>query len=102
GQQARLRRVGRAILLQLVAVDAIAVDVAHIEFFPILRRVRVRVEPAQAAVRGFLMAMLDDGADLPRVRWIRAALAMVVAGLGEVPEVIDDASGDERVAVLVE
>src|SRR5262249_34766134 len=64
--------------------------------------VGVAVEPAQAAVRGFLVAVLDDAADLPRERRIRAPLAMVVAGLGEVPEVIDDAGGDEGIAVVVE
>src|SRR5882724_8653886 len=48
------------------------------------------------------MLVLDDGADLPGERRIRAALAMVVAGLGEVPEVIDDAGGDEGVAVVIE
>ena len=44
------------------------------------------------------MLVLDDRADLPGERRIRPALAVVVAGLGQVPEVVDDAGADERVA----
>ena len=62
-----LREIGRAVARQLVAVDAVAVDVAHVELFAILRRIGVGVEPADAAVGRLLMAVLDDGADLPGV-----------------------------------
>src|SRR5262249_51339553 len=46
--------------------------------------------------------VLDDGLNLPRVGRVRAALAVVVAGLGQVPEVVDDTGADEGAALGVE
>ena len=77
--------------VQLVDVDAVAVDVAHVEPFAILRRIGVAVEADECRNRRPSGAVLDDRVDLPGERRIGAALAVVVAGLGEVPEVIDDA-----------
>ena len=48
------------------------------------------------------MLVLDDRVELPGERRIRAALAMVVAGLGQVPEVVDHAGADEGAALAVE
>src|SRR5262249_29540458 len=45
---------------------------------------------------------LDDGLDFPGEGWIRAALAVVVTGLHEVPEMVDHAGADERAALGVE
>ena len=47
------------------------------------------------------MLVLDDRVDLPGERRIRPALAMVVAGLGQVPEVVDHAGAREGAALGV-
>ena len=47
------------------------------------------------------MLVLDDRADLPGERRIGPALAVVVAGLGQVPEVVDHAGADEGAAFVV-
>ena len=97
----RLAEVGRAVARQHVAVDAVAVDVAHVELVAVLRRIGVAVEVVEAAVGRLLMLVLDDRVDLPGERRIRAALAMVIAGLGQVPEMVDDAGADEGAALGV-
>src|SRR5207253_8027443 len=51
--------------------------------------VGVAVEVVDPAVGRLLVVVVDDRVDLPGERWIRAPLAMVVAGLGQVPEVVD-------------
>ena len=48
------------------------------------------------------MLVLDDRVDLPGERRVRAALAVVVAGLGEVPEVIDHAGADEGAPFVIQ
>ena len=42
------------------------------------------------------MEVVDDGFDLPGEGGIRAALAVVVAGLDQMPEVVDHAGGGEE------
>ena len=48
------------------------------------------------------MLVVHDGVDLPSMRWVGAALAMVITGLGQVPQVIDHAGADEGVAQWIE
>jgi hypothetical protein len=93
-----LGEVGGAAAFQLVGVDATAVDVAHVEDVAVLLGVGVGIEVRDPAVGGLLVLVLDDGADRPGVRGVRAALADVVAGLDEVPQVVDDAGGYEEAA----
>src|SRR5262249_4420142 len=45
-----------------------------------------------------LVPVLDNGAELPGKGRIGPTLAMIVAALGQVPEVVDDAGTDERAA----
>ena len=80
--------------LEGIQIQSVAVDVAHDEDITILRWKVRRVDIRDAAVRSELVLMLNNRFDLPSVRWIGATLAMVVAGLGQVPQVIDDASAD--------
>src|SRR5262249_48313984 len=83
-------------------VDAAAVDVAHVKPVAELRRIGVAVEIVNAAVGGLLMPVLDDRAELPGERRIGATLAMVVAGLDQVPEMVDHAGADEEAAFGVD
>src|SRR5262249_24559091 len=72
-----------------------------VQLLTVFRRVGVAVEEVQAAVRRFLMAVIDDGAELPGEGRIRAALTMIVAGFRQGPQVIDDAGTDEGAALVV-
>ena len=80
-QEVRLGQalVRRTVLLQPVAVDAAAVDVAHVELATEFFRISVAVEVMNAAVGCLLMLMLDDRFDLPGKWRIRASLSVVVA-----------------------
>ena len=57
--------VGAAAALELVAVDAVAVDVAHVELLAVLLGIGVAIEEVNAAVGGLLVLVLDDGVELP-------------------------------------
>ena len=94
--------VGRAIPLDPIDVDAAAVDVAHVELAPVLLGIGVAVEVVDAAVGRLLMLVLDDAFDLPRERRIRTALTVVVAGLDQMPQMVDHARADERFPLVVE
>ena len=59
---------------QRVDVDAAAVDVSHVEPFPELGRVGVRIEPLDPAIGRHLVLVGDDGAQLPGMGRIGAAL----------------------------
>src|SRR5262245_61435222 len=48
------------------------------------------------------MAVLDNRAELPGERRIGAALAMVIAGLDQMPQVVDHASADEKAALGID
>ena len=98
----RLATVGRAVAAERIAVDAAAVDVAHVQLFAILGRIGVAVKKRDAAVSRHLMRVVDDRFELPRVRRIRTALAMVVAGFGQMPQMIDHTGADEGAALVVE
>ena len=97
-----LAEVGRAVFFEPVDVDPVAVDVAHVELAPVLLRVRGAVEVGDPAVGGLLVLVVDDRLQLPGERGVRAALPVVIAGLGQVPEVVDHAGAGEGVADLVE
>src|SRR5262249_35158263 len=64
------------------------VDVPQVESSLVLLRVGVTVEVAQAAVGSLLVAVVRDRADLEREGRVRAGLALVVAGLDEVEDVV--------------
>ena len=83
--------IGRAAPFERIDVDAIAVDVSHEHpTAPALGK-RGAVEVQDAAIRRFLMAVIDDRFDDPGERRIRPALAVIIAGFGQVPEMVDHA-----------
>src|SRR6516162_24977 len=71
-----------------IDVDAAAVDVAHVEPVAVFLRVAIAVEVAQAAVGSLLMPLVGDRADGDGERRIGPGLALVVAGLDEMKEII--------------
>src|SRR5207249_5326221 len=50
--------------MEHVGVDAVAVDVAHVEPFAVLRWIGVAVVEVDPAVGGLLVSMIDDRVDL--------------------------------------
>ena len=88
--------VRRTVAVQHVDIQAIAVDVAHHQFVAIFRRQCVAVEVLQAAIGRLLMMEIDDRRQFPSERRIGPALAMVIAGFGQMPQMIDDTGADER------
>ena len=88
--------------MDLVAVNTAPMDVAHVELFTEAFGIGIAVEPMDAAIGGLLVAVVDDAFNFPREGRIGAALPVVVAGLREVPEVIDDAGADEGIAGMIE
>src|SRR5262249_15992455 len=94
----RLGEVGRPVALEDIHVDAVAVDVAHVEPIAVFRRIGVTVEIVDATVSGFLVLVLDDRVHLPGIGRIPPALAVVVAGLDQMPEMVDHAGADEGAA----
>src|SRR5206468_3670284 len=87
--------VGGAVASERVAIDAGAVQVAHEERAAVLLGVGLGVVDAQPAVRGLLVLLGGDRRELVRQRRVRAALAVVVAALRHVEQVVDYAAGDE-------
>src|SRR5207302_6189392 len=83
-----LRQVGCPVALQPVHVERAAVNVANDNALAEPRRIRVGVEKCQAAIGRFLMAVVRDRADRNRERRERARLALVMAGLDEMKEMI--------------
>ena len=77
-------------------------DVAHVEPAAVLGRIGRAVEVVDAAVGRLLVLVVDDRLDRPGERRIRAALADVVAGLDQVPEVVDHAGAREERALGVD
>ena len=59
--------VGAAVALQLIDVDAAAVDVAHVELVAVLLGVGVAVELVDAAVGRLLVLVLDDAMSIFQV-----------------------------------
>ena len=76
-------------------------QVAHDEPAAVILGERVGVVDAQPAVRRLLVVLRGDRGQGVRHRRIRAALALVIAALGHVEEVVDHAAGDEPVALAV-
>src|ERR1700676_2539205 len=76
-------------------------DVAHQQFVAILLGKPIAVEIEQPAIRGLLMLLLDDRAQHPSVLRIGPALTEIVAGLAEVPQMVDHASAHEAGAFRV-
>ena len=54
-----------------------------------------------ATIGGHLMLVFDDRLDLPGERRIRPSLAVVVAGFGQVPEMVDHAGADESCSLAI-
>jgi hypothetical protein len=90
-----------AIAGERIAINAIAVNVPHVQLAAILGRIGVAVEIMNTAIGGLLMMMADDRFDFPSKRRIRTRLAMVVAALDQVPQVVDHARTDKRAAGAV-
>ena len=77
-------------VLELSLDDAVSTALRE---SPVVRGATAEVD---AAVGRLLMLEIDDRFDLPGVRRIGSALPDVVAGLGEMPEVIDHARRHEQ------
>lgn len=98
----RFTPIGCTLRYYSITVDAAAVNVAHVEFAAEGFRVGITVIPVDPAIGCFLMTVLDDAFNFPGEGRIGAPLTVVVAGFGEVPEVIDDAGADEGFAGIIE
>ena len=94
--------VGRPLSFDFIRIHAVAVNVPHVERAVVTLGEGRAIEPGDAAVGRLLMLVLDDRLDLPRVRRIGPRLPVVVAGLDDVPEVIDHAGREEEAAFLVD
>ncbi len=94
--------VGSAVASHHVLIDAGSVQVAHDEAAAEAFRERVGVVNAQPAVGSLLVRLRHDRREGVRHRRVGAALALVVAALGHVEQVVDDAAGDEPIALAVE
>src|SRR5690606_26517605 len=76
-------------------------DVPHEQVAAVFLGINIRVVPGQPTVSGALVFVLDNRPDLPDVLRVRAALTVIITGLGQVPEVVDDTGGDKPVAILI-
>ena len=77
-------------------------NVTHKELASIFAGEVGTVEKRDPAIRPFLVKVIDNRLHLPGKRWIGAALAVVIAGFREVPEVIDHAGASEKLAFSVD
>jgi len=89
-QQIRLAfsQVSRPVTPESVYVDAAAVNIAHADALAVCGGKSVGVEVDDPAIRGLLMTVIRDRADLHGERRIGPGLAVVVAALDEMEQVV--------------
>ena len=76
-------------------------DVSHVKLASILFGIGIAVEEMDATVRRLLMFVFDDRFNLPGEGRVGAALPVVVTRFNQMPQVIDHAGRDERLAFVV-
>ena len=77
-------------------------NIPHVQLLSPDLRIGVTVIPVNPAVRRLLMLVTDNTFDLPGKRRIRAALAMVVAGFRQMPQMINHTGTDKGLARIIE